>query len=139
MHKEPNKNTKKNQCILFSRLIQMIANNQLCIYINEKYFTGKHTKQNSPYCNYWHVTSKKKPKHSKCKDPFLLKKHNKASSRVEDVTKSVDLGTHKVGHWSDLSGRQSSICMGKKIVWYYSQIGIVLCALWYNMHEHIAV
>ena len=30
------------------------------------------------------------------------------SSGAEDNAKSVEVGTHKVGHWSDLSGGQSS-------------------------------
>ena len=40
-------------------------------------------------------------------------KENKASSRAEDDAKSVEVGTHKVGHWSDFSGGQSSMQAGK--------------------------
>ena len=36
-------------------------------------------------------------------------KENKASSRAEDDAKSVEVGTHKVGYQSDLSGGQSSV------------------------------
>ena len=41
--------------------------------------------------------------HYLCKDPSLWKE-NKASSRAEDNTKSAEVGTYEVGHWSDLSG-----------------------------------
>ena len=35
-------------------------------------------------------------------------KENKVSSGAEDDAKSVEVGTRKAGHWSDLSGGQSS-------------------------------
>ena len=42
-----------------------------------------------------------------CKDPYLWK-GNKASSRAEYNIKSAEVGTHKMGHWSDLSRGKSS-------------------------------
>ena len=42
-----------------------------------------------------------------CKDPSLWKE-NKASNKAEDDTKSVEVGTHEVGHQSDLSVGRSS-------------------------------
>ena len=42
-----------------------------------------------------------------------LWKDNKASSGAEDDAKSVEVGTHKVGHWSDLSRGQSSGRVGQ--------------------------
>ena len=42
-----------------------------------------------------------------CKDPSLWKE-NKASSGAEDDAKSAEVGTHEVGHWSNLSGGRSS-------------------------------
>ena len=50
--------------------------------------------------------------HSKCKDPSLWKE-NKVSNGAEDGAKSTEVGTHKVGHGSDLSGGQSSTQAGK--------------------------
>ena len=40
------------------------------------------------------------------KDPY--KESNKVSSGAEDEAKSVQVGTHEVGHWSNLSRGQSS-------------------------------
>ena len=47
-----------------------------------------------------------------CKDPSLWKE-NKVSIRAEDDTKSVEVGTRKADHWSDLSRGQSSTRLGK--------------------------
>ena len=47
-----------------------------------------------------------------CKYPSLWKE-NKASSTAEHNAKSVEVGTRKAGHWSDLSGGQSSTQVGK--------------------------
>ena len=51
------------------------------------------------------------------------------SSAAENDTKSMEVGTHEVGHQSDLSGGQSSTQVGKILenkVWYYTQIGVIL-------------
>ena len=47
-----------------------------------------------------------------CKDPSLWKE-NKVSSGAEDNAKLAEVGTHEVGHWSNLSGGQSSMQVGK--------------------------
>ena len=50
--------------------------------------------------------------YSSCKDPSLWKE-NKVSSGAEDDAKFVEVGTHKVGHRSGLSGRQIFMWVGK--------------------------
>ena len=49
--------------------------------------------------------------------PFVrippYEKENKVSSGAEDNAKSVEMGTYKAGHRSDLSGGQSSVRVGK--------------------------
>ena len=47
-----------------------------------------------------------------CKDPSLWKE-NKSSSGSEDDAKLVEVGTHEVGHQSDLSGGQSFAQVGE--------------------------
>ena len=89
------------------------------------------------------------PRHTNyywCKDPYLWKE-NKASSRAEDDAKSLEVGTHEVGHWSDLSGGQSSVQVEKfwkpkcdtmlRWVLYYALLAVILCAFWCNAHVHV--
>ena len=52
------------------------------------------------------------------------------SSKAEGNAKSVEEGTCEAGHQSNLSGGGSSAQEGKFFenkVWYYAQIGVILC------------
>ena len=65
------------------------------------------------------------------KNPSLWKE-NKVSSRAEDDDKSAEVGTHEVGHRSDLSRGQSSMRVGT--FWKQS---VILCSDWYNITQSL--
>ena len=66
------------------------------------------------------------------------------SNGTEDNAKSVEVGTCKMGHWSDLIGGQSSARAGEfwktkcditlRLVKCYACLNIILYAPWCNAH-----